>query len=297
MTQQKMLRFFDSKNPINFIRFFYVSLYMAVFVIIMAIVGYELFGINMGIEFRGGVEMQIQFKSKDNNFEWKIRDILMHSGVEKYQVQAYGVHGNSVSIKMEPKEIFSKNNILDIEKDLKRVGLNVEINQSEGIVNGLNIRIAGLDKAGVNELEFYKNLIIKNEQCQKFKLHNNIGFSKVSYNNLIQKYEIEYGFEFAGDLDRISNELMSQFGNFEVKKMDFLDSQISYKLQREGLTAVLCAIIVILFYIFIRFDVMYVPGAVVCLLQDLSGAFFVFIFGRYEFDMPSIAAMLTIIGV
>lgn len=81
-----------------------------------------------------------------------------------------------------------------------------------------------------------------------------------------------------------------------MRKVDFVDSQVSRQLRSDGLLAVIYAILAIVIYIAIRFDIYFSPGAVFSLINDTLGALIVFIFFRVEFDVPSIAAILTIIG-
>jgi preprotein translocase subunit SecF len=108
---------------------------------------------------------------------------------------------------------------------------------------------------------------------------------------------VAYSTHFIGVSDKIAEALSAKFGKVEVRRVEFVDSQVSQQLRTDGALAVLYALIAILIYIAIRFDFFFAPGAIVALIQDTFGAFLVFVFARYEFDLPSVAALLTVLGV
>ena len=82
----------------------------------------------------------------------------------------------------------------------------------------------------------------------------------------------------------------------DIRRIDFVDAQVAEGLQTDGLMSVLMALLLILIYVAIRFDLFFAPGAVIALVHDAIGALALFAFGRLEFDQPSIAALLTVVG-
>jgi len=132
------------------------------------------------------------------------------------------------------------------------------------------------------------------------KTSTNVGQAADIYGALTydepQNGQVRYTIHFAGAIGKIQKELEKHFGSVDVRKVDFVDSQVSRQLRSDGLLAVIYAILAIVIYIAIRFDMYFSPGAVFSLLNDTLGALIVFIFFRVEFDVPSIAAILTIIG-
>jgi|GEM_PF-81999 len=82
----------------------------------------------------------------------------------------------------------------------------------------------------------------------------------------------------------------------DIRRIDFVDAQVAEGLQTDGLMSVLMALLLILIYVAIRFDLFFAPGAVIALVHDAIGALAIFAFGRLEFDQPSIAALLTVVG-
>lgn len=127
-----------------------------------------------------------------------------------------------------------------------------------------------------------------------------IGEEANTYGSIIvdepQNNKIRYTIQFAGMTGKIQKEFEKKFGAVEIRKIDFVDSQVSRQLRTDGILAVIYAILAIVIYIAIRFDMYFSPGAVFSLVNDTLAALLVFIFFRVEFDTPSIAALLTIIG-
>ena len=81
----------------------------------------------------------------------------------------------------------------------------------------------------------------------------------------------------------------------EIRRVEFVDAQVAEDLQTDGVLAVVYALIGILIYVAIRFDFFFSPGAVIALVHDAIGALMLFALGM-QFDQPSIAAVLTVVG-
>jgi preprotein translocase SecF subunit len=107
---------------------------------------------------------------------------------------------------------------------------------------------------------------------------------------------VKYAVQFRGVSVDIEKALRDKFGAAEIRRVDFVDAQVAKQLQTDGLLAVIYALLLILVYVAIRFDFFFSPGAVIALVHDAIGALLVFSLGRMEFVLPSIAALLTVVG-
>lgn len=279
----KMFRFFDPKTEVDFIRFFKPSLMIAGLIPVIAIIGSLMFGLNWGIDFKGGMEMQVQFSKPVHPDE--IRKVLEDLGYGKNQVQSYGAKdSNEMLVRVERMETFSKEDISRIEKMLVGKMGHAEVKADANSQDRLRIKLKVSDKA--------------QEERLKEALSAQSGFKiRTVMHDEPQNNFIEYNVLFMGVSDKVADALSAHFGKVEVRRVEFVDSQVSKQLRTDGALAVFYAILAILIYIAIRFNLFFAPGAVVCLLQDTFGAFLVFVIGRYEFDLPSVAALLTVVGV
>jgi len=95
----------------------------------------------------------------------------------------------------------------------------------------------------------------------------------------------------------IKNHLDKLYGdNLEYRRTDFVGPTIGKELVRSGVIALFYAIIIILIYIWVRFNYHFGLGALLALIHDVILLFGFFAILRLEFNLTAIAAILTIIG-
>jgi len=101
-----------------------------------------------------------------------------------------------------------------------------------------------------------------------------------------------------GVYDVIRKALDAKFGagTHELLKLDTVGPRVGEKLKQDGMLAVLYSLIGILIYIALRFEFKFAPGAVAALLHDVLITMGVFVIIRMDFDLTTIAALLTIVG-
>lgn len=82
----------------------------------------------------------------------------------------------------------------------------------------------------------------------------------------------------------------------EYLSVEVVGPQVSSELVAAGTTAVIVALILMLLYIWLRFEWQYSVGAVVALIHDVILTIGFFAVTQLEFNLPTIAAILTIVG-
>jgi len=97
---------------------------------------------------------------------------------------------------------------------------------------------------------------------------------------------------------KLTQALQAQFqGSFVgVESSTIVSPSVGSDLFAEALLALLYAIIGILIYVALRFDIRFAPGAIIALLHDGMAVLGVFAIFQIKFTMPIIAAVLTIVG-
>ncbi len=90
--------------------------------------------------------------------------------------------------------------------------------------------------------------------------------------------------------------LLSKAPDIKFLQIESVGSKVSSELVRNGMLAVLFAVISVLVYIWLRFEWQFALGAVFALIHDVILTIGVFSILRYEFNLSIIAALLTIIG-
>ncbi len=90
--------------------------------------------------------------------------------------------------------------------------------------------------------------------------------------------------------------LLNKVPDIKFLQIESVGSKVSSELVRNGMLAVLFAVISVLIYIWLRFEWQFALGAVFALIHDVILTIGVFSILRYEFNLSIIAALLTIIG-
>lgn len=81
-----------------------------------------------------------------------------------------------------------------------------------------------------------------------------------------------------------------------VVRTDAVGATVSAELFVQGMTALGVSLLMILVYIWFRFEWQFAVGAVVTLILDLTKAVGFLVITRFEFDLVMVAAILTILG-
>ena len=90
--------------------------------------------------------------------------------------------------------------------------------------------------------------------------------------------------------------LDARFENLEYRRVEVVGPQVSGELVVAGATAVLVALFLMLVYIWFRFEWQYSVGAVLALTHDVIATIGFFALTQLEFNLSTIAAILTIVG-
>lgn len=97
-------------------------------------------------------------------------------------------------------------------------------------------------------------------------------------------------------LRRVEAGLAEKVGKFEVYSQDVVGSKVSGELRKKGLLSVGLALLMVLAYIWFRFEWQFGLGAVIALFHDVLLTIGVFSLTQIEFNLSIIAAILTIVG-
>ena len=97
-------------------------------------------------------------------------------------------------------------------------------------------------------------------------------------------------------IKKIQNILEENFTKVEYRKIDFVGPQVGSELIFKGFLALFLSFIFIMIYIWIRFDWQFGLGGIFALLHDAIVTLGFFSITGLEFNLTSIASILTIIG-
>nr|WP_255616334.1 protein translocase subunit SecF [Microvirga puerhi] len=87
------------------------------------------------------------------------------------------------------------------------------------------------------------------------------------------------------------------FGNdYDFQRVETVGPRVSGELVQSGTIGIILSVIAVLFYLWFRFERELAIGAIVGTLHDIVLTVGFFVITRHEFNMTSIAAILTIVG-
>jgi preprotein translocase SecF subunit len=90
--------------------------------------------------------------------------------------------------------------------------------------------------------------------------------------------------------------LARDFAGAQIRRVEAVGAAVSGDLFRAGMTALGMALIVMLFYIWFRFEWQFAVGAVVTLILDITKMIGFYALTGIDFNLTAIAAMLTVMG-
>jgi preprotein translocase subunit SecF len=83
---------------------------------------------------------------------------------------------------------------------------------------------------------------------------------------------------------------------YEVRKIDTVGPKIGGELRRKAMGAIIIALILIIIYVWIRFELVFGVGAIAALFHDVIITLGIFGLLNFEISLKEIAAFLTIVG-
>ena len=121
----------------------------------------------------------------------------------------------------------------------------------------------------------------------------------VRYENDFSDKEQEGSVEITSSVQFVSfNQKLKDLtdNSFDILQVDFVGPQVGQELRVQGLLSIIYAIIGILLYIALRFDIRFGSGAIAKMIIDVLLVLGFYIFFQRTFDLTSVAAFLTVLG-
>ena len=158
----------------------------------------------------------------------------------------------------------------------------------------------GIDFKGGTLIEIKKNEDLSIAEIRNQLSQLNIGDIQIQTfgSDDIILIRIENSTNLDANADMNSIELIrSSLGNdVIIQRTEIVGPKVSSELIQKGIIAIIIAVFLMLFYIWIRFEWQFSIGAVTALIHDVMITMGIFSFLQIEFNLSIIAALLTIIG-
>jgi preprotein translocase subunit SecF len=286
------MQIIKGKTNIDFISKRRVAVFASSVLNIAILVGIALFGFNWGVDFAGGTLIEVQFK-KSINAE-QVREGAVTGGLQEPQVQSIGsADENTFILRMGGVTQLTEAGAKAAEAAIKALP-GVEVTTfNKDLDNGL--------------LTFRTKAEVKVDELKAAVSGTGTGVQSVTQ---LPGSSAEAGFEYqvasAGMSEKVQAALIAGIPGTKfdcenaeadcVRRVDYVGPQVGAQLRNKGLAALLLAMLAILIYVAFRFDLKFGPGALVALLHDVVMVAGYFLVTRREFNLTSIAVLLTVLG-
>lgn len=285
------------KRSVDFVG---IRKYAAVLSVILVSISLCLFffiGPTWGIDFTGGLEMHLKFQESTTIGD--LRTALSDEGLSDDSVQQINEpSANEFVVRIQDPEFGTE----EIKSEIL-TALTAKFGQdwiAESTFDAqIGARLIITYKGDPTKLADIQGALVGVDGAKaEESSDNNKIYVKVP--SLSSKLEQALQQKFPGKGDYTNNKGES-VKNLSVLQVDSVGPKVGAELRQQGMVAILATLALILVYVAFRFNLSFAPGAVLALFHDVSivVGFFVMLdmIGiTYEFNLPMIGALLTIIG-
>ncbi len=268
------------KTNIDFIGKRRIAIWISSVINIAIIIGIATVGFNFGVDFAGGT--LVELKSATTTSAEAIREAATKGGLKDPQVQSIGSAAeNSFVLRLGGTTQLTPESEQAAEAAIRSLG---EVTSF----------IKDLDNGLIN---FRTKTKLEPEVIKAAVEKAGTGVNDVKAMGEISG-QFDYQVKSAGMSDKVKQVLASTMpeSKFEVRRVDYVGPQIGKQLRNKGVLALLYAMLAILIYVAFRFDLKFGPGALVAMVHDVIMVAGYFLISRREFNLTSIAVLLTILG-
>lgn len=251
----------------------------------LAVVGWALPGIHgleFGVDFAGGTEMEVKFSTRVD--AGAIRQAVGEVGFADASVQTYGPEEeNSFLIRVGRIALMS-------EEEVKRVADAVQATfpvESWSFNEEIGDKIDFQFKTPHTTAEVRAAVEAAGVKVREVREEAGLTAGTKSYAVITQ-----------GIQDKIERDLATRFAEAkpEVRRVEYVGPSVGRELRNQGFQAILYAMVLIVLYVGLRFDFRFSPGVITAIVHDAVVTLGYFAFSGREFNLTSIAVILTVIG-
>jgi preprotein translocase subunit SecF len=254
-------------------------------------------GPTWGIDFTGGLEMHLKFQEDTSIGD--LRGALSEMEISDDSVQQINdPSANEFVVRIQDPEFGTEEIKTDILTALSgRFGAEwIQESEFDAQIGARLILTYGGEPQKLTDIQSALSAIegaVAEESSDNNKIY-------VKVPSLSSKLELALQEKFPGT-GSYTDDKGKPTTNLSVLQVDSVGPKVGAELRQQGMIAILATLALILVYVALRFNLSFAPGAVLALFHDVSIVVGVFValdmIGiTYEFNLPMIGALLTIIG-
>jgi preprotein translocase subunit SecF len=278
------MRIIKHKTNIDFIGKRKPALFISTVLNLAILIGIAVWGFNFGVDFAGGTVVEVKFNHPISAAE--VRKRAESGNLHDVSVQSIGSSDeNSFLVRLGGVTQLTDESAAKAKDAISTLGpvKNVIPDLANGIIN------------------FRSEQPLSAEQIRKAVEGTGTGVEEVRELGQAQNGGFDYQVVASGMADRIHAALMGGVEqqdkpDFEMRRTEYVGPQVGKQLRNRGVMALLYSMLAILVYVAFRFDFKFGPGALLAMLHDVIMVCGYYLVTRHEFNLTSIAALLTIVG-
>jgi preprotein translocase subunit SecF len=275
------MEFFKPKGTINFMKYRGIIIPISLFLALLGIASVVWPGPNYGIDFKGGTEIQLKFDEGVSAND--VRQALSEIG---YDAEVVNVEGRAGEYLVRVGQVSS----LPPEKI---AGIKKAINWKIAGVKVEELRVSpGGDKIAVRMRDEVEPEAI--EAALK-----EAGADVRGVDPFGSRDQHRYEAQLVGVADEIIQGLHAKLGDRAPDaplRVEWVGPKAGKQLRVAAVKSLMWAILFIMGYVAMRFDLRFAPGGIIALMHDALITVLVFVILRREINLATVAALLTILG-
>jgi preprotein translocase subunit SecF len=241
-------------------------------------------GLNFGVDFAGGTEMEVKFSGAVD--AGAIRKALEEQNFKDASVQTYGPESDhAFLIRVSRIALLS-------EADAKKVEAAV---RAKLPLTSFSFNAEAGDKL---DLIFSGPVTKEAVEAAVNGAGTDVRVAEVREEAGLTAGSKSYAVITQGIREKVERELNAGFATAkpEVRRVEYVGPAVGRELRNQGFKAILYAMLLIVAYVGLRFDFRFSPGVIIALIHDAIVTTGYFAFSGREFNLTSIAVILTVVG-
>ncbi|MFN0063977.1 MAG: protein translocase subunit SecF [Myxococcaceae bacterium] len=257
------------------------AVFISTVVNLAILVGLAVFGLNLGVDFAGGTVVELKFPRAVSAEQ--VRREAEAGGLHDVAVQGLGAEeDHTFLLRLRGVTQLTSETGGRAEQALRKLAT-------------LRSFEADLDNGLLN---FRAETKLETEAIRQTVVAAGPSVKEVRALGAAQGGGQDYQVVIAGLADKVGTAFSADAAKSPdfIRRVDYVGPQIGKQLRNRGVLALLYAMVAILIYVAFRFDFKFGPGALLAMLHDVVMVVGYYVVTRREFNLTSIAVLLTVVG-
>jgi preprotein translocase SecF subunit len=274
---------FTFKTKFDFLGKRKAALILSTLINIVALIGVVTVGLNIGIDFKGGIAIQARAKQGVANLE-ELRSTVGGLGVGEVALQEFG-DPTTALIRVQRQDGGAQCVAGAQKVMLKRAGPGWQV--KPGAAGTGNVEFTSptaLDAIAWRDAVSRAGLTVQERQLPRGTVNTaKIDMTPEQQAEWCQQVAIKLVEDVIGD-------------KYELRGTESVGPKIGAELMESGILAVIATMAAIAIYVWFRFEWQFAIGALIAMLHDVISTLGIFVLFQLDFSLTALAAVLTIAG-